>query len=73
MDFNQSTLLVIWEVTQACDLECVHCRASAYERHEGELTTEEGRELLNEIKRFGNPLVFFLPAVIRSSVWISMI
>jgi len=29
MDFNQSPLLVIWEVTQACDLECVHCRASA--------------------------------------------
>lgn len=59
MDFNQSPLLVIWEVTQACDLECVHCRASAQERHEDELTTEEGRELLNEIKRFGNPLMVF--------------
>jgi MoaA/NifB/PqqE/SkfB family radical SAM enzyme len=60
MDFNESPLLVIWEVTQACDLACVHCRASAQpERHEGELTTEEGRELLNEIKRFGNPLMVF--------------
>ena len=59
MDFNQSPLLVIWEVTQACDLECVHCRATAQERHEDELTTEEGRELLNEIKRFGNPLMVF--------------
>jgi MoaA/NifB/PqqE/SkfB family radical SAM enzyme len=29
MDFNQSPLLVIWEVTQACDLACAHCRASA--------------------------------------------
>jgi len=60
MDFNQSPLLVIWEVTQACDLACVHCRASAQpERHEAELTTEEGRELLSEIKRFGNPLMVF--------------
>ena len=60
MDFNQSPLLVIWEVTQACDLACSHCRASARpERHAGELTTEEGRELLNEIKRFGNPLMVF--------------
>src|SRR5438067_655685 len=58
MDFNQSPLLVIWEVTQACDLSCVHCRALASpERHPGELTTGEGYQLLEEIKRFGNPLV----------------
>ena len=60
MDFNQSPLLVIWEVTQACDLSCVHCRANAQpERHQDELTTLEGRELLSEIKRFGNPLMVF--------------
>ena len=60
MDFNQSPLLVIWEVTQACDLACVHCRASAQpERHPGELTTDEGRRLLSEIKEFGNPLMVF--------------
>ncbi len=29
IDFNQNPFLVIWEVTQACDLACVHCRASA--------------------------------------------
>jgi AdoMet-dependent heme synthase len=57
MDFNQSPLLVIWEVTQACDLSCVHCRASAQpERDTGELKTEEGRELLSEI---GNPFMVF--------------
>ena len=60
MDFNQSPLLVIWEVTQACDLACVHCRASAQpERNQDELTTEEGRQLLEEVKRFGNPLMVF--------------
>ena len=58
MDFNQSPLLVIWEVTQACDLACAHCRTSARtERDQAELTTEEGYQLFNEVKDFGNPLM----------------
>ena len=58
MDFNQSPLLVIWEVTQACNLTCAHCRAGLQpDRHENELSTDEGFELLEEIKRFGNPLM----------------
>jgi radical SAM protein len=60
MDFNQSPLLVIWEVTQACDLACVHCRASAMPgRDPGELTTGEGFRLLDEIRSFGDPLMVF--------------
>lgn len=59
-DYSQAPFLVIWEVTRACDLACVHCRASAdAERHPDELTTEEGFRLLEEIKRFGDPLVVF--------------
>ncbi len=55
--FSRSPLLVIWEVTRACDLECVHCRASAIpERERGELTTDEGLRLIAEIRRFGRPL-----------------
>ena len=58
MDFNQSPLLVIWEVTQACDLACAHCRVSPQlERDPNELTTEEAFEMLSEVKRFGNPLM----------------
>ena len=53
-------MLVIWEVTQACDLACVHCRASAQsERHPSELSTEQGYRLLDEIRRFGEPLMVF--------------
>jgi len=60
MDFNQSPLLVVWEVTQACDLACHQCRAAIQpERDPGELTTAEARLLLNEVKRFGNPLMIF--------------
>jgi radical SAM protein len=53
-------MLVIWEVTQACDLACVHCRASAQpERNSKELTTEQGYRLLEEIRSFGEPLMVF--------------
>jgi len=60
MDFNQSPLLVIWEATQACDLSCVHCRASAMPgRNPDELSTDEGYRLLDEIRSFGDPLMVF--------------
>ena len=60
MNFDQAPLLVIWEVTQACDLACVHCRASAQpERHPKELSTGQGFRLLDEIRSFGNPLMVF--------------
>jgi len=50
--------MVFWETTQACDLVCRHCRADARpERHAGELTTDEGRRLLDEIRAMGRPLV----------------
>ena len=48
--------MVIWEVTQACDLVCCHCRASAQpEHHPNALTTEEGRMLLDQVREFGQP------------------
>lgn len=60
MNFDQAPMLVIWEVTQACDLACVHCRASAQsERHPHELTTGQGYALLDEIRSFGEPLMVF--------------
>lgn len=60
IDFDRAPFLVIWEVTRACDLECVHCRAEAIkERDPRELTTEEGFALLEEIRRFGKPLFIF--------------
>jgi radical SAM protein len=60
MNFDQAPMLVIWEVTQACDLACVHCRASAQsERNPHELTTKQGYRLLDEIRSFGEPLMVF--------------
>jgi radical SAM protein with 4Fe4S-binding SPASM domain len=46
IDFNRAPFLVIWEVTRACALACVHCRADAMARRDPrELTTQEGFRL----------------------------
>src|SRR5215831_698230 len=59
-NFDDAPFLAIWELTQACDLACVHCRACAVEkRHPLELTTAEGFRLLEEIRSFGEPLMVF--------------
>lgn len=45
--FDDAPFLAIWELTQACDLACVHCRACAIaNRNPFELTTVEGFRLL---------------------------
>src|SRR5439155_24523383 len=48
--------IVIWELTQACDLACRHCRAESRPyRSSTELTTEEGFRLMEQIASFGPP------------------
>jgi hypothetical protein len=46
-----------WELTQACDLACRHCRAEAApEPDPAELTPREGLALIDRLARFGTPL-----------------
>ncbi len=57
IDFNERPFIAIWEVTQACDLACVHCRASAQpERHPMELSTDEGKQLIDQIAALKVPV-----------------
>lgn len=50
--------LVAWEVTRRCNLACGHCRASALcGPYPGELGTERGLRLLDEIAELGRPVV----------------
>src|SRR5512143_3483311 len=57
VDFASAPFLVIWETTQACDLSCTHCRASAQPlRHPEELTTAEGEALLDDVAAMGTPV-----------------
>jgi MoaA/NifB/PqqE/SkfB family radical SAM enzyme len=55
--FESAPLVVIWEVTRACDLACVHCRAAAIPTRDPlELTTDEGRKLIRDLRGFGHPV-----------------
>src|SRR5512146_965422 len=57
VDFNERPFIAIWEVTQACDLACVHCRASAQpDRHPMELSTAEGKGLIDQIAAMDVPV-----------------
>jgi radical SAM protein len=49
-------MLVFWETTRACQLACRHCRASATPGAlPGELTSAEGRALIDQVAGFGRP------------------
>ena len=57
VDFNERPFIAIWEVTQACDLACVHCRASAQpDRNPLELSTDEGKRLIDQIAALKVPV-----------------
>ncbi|PWU23105.1 MAG: radical SAM/SPASM domain-containing protein [Candidatus Rokuibacteriota bacterium] len=54
--FNAAPFIVIWETTRACALRCVHCRADAIPRRDpDELSTEEGKRLIERVAAFANP------------------
>jgi radical SAM protein len=54
VDTSERPFVLIWECTQACELACKHCRADAEEhRHPDELTTAEGKALLEDARSFG--------------------
>ncbi|BFH73147.1 TIGR04053 family radical SAM/SPASM domain-containing protein [Sulfurisphaera javensis] len=60
MPFEESPHLVFWEVTKACPLACKHCRANAIDKPlPGELTTNEGKKLLEDIAQFGKVVIVF--------------
>lgn len=56
VDFDRAPFLVIWEVTRACALACLHCRADAIARRDPrELSTAEGHRLIDQVRSFGDP------------------
>jgi radical SAM protein with 4Fe4S-binding SPASM domain len=40
---------VVWEITKRCNLNCIHCYASSVESPQAELTTQEGKRLLDQM------------------------
>ncbi len=56
-NFDERPFIAIWETTQACDLTCVHCRASAQSSpNPGELTSAEAKRLIDEIAAMEVPV-----------------
>jgi len=57
VDFNERPFIAIWEATRACDLACVHCRASAQPlRSALELSTAEAQRLIDQIAAMQVPV-----------------
>lgn len=53
--------LVFWETTTACNLACAHCRRLEVSRElaRDDLTTDEGRRLIDQIAEVGMPILVF--------------
>ena len=52
--------VVVWNVTRRCNLKCVHCYAHAKDRSfDNELTTQEGKSLIDDLAAFGVPVLLF--------------
>ena len=51
-------LILSWNVTRECNLKCSHCYINAADRKlENELTTEEGKQLIDQICDISRPLL----------------
>lgn len=52
--------VVVWNMTRRCNLKCVHCYAQAKDMEfKDELSTEEGKALIDDLAAFGSPVILF--------------
>ncbi len=57
---NQDRPVVVWNVTQRCNLRCVHCYAHARdEEFEGELSTAEAKAFIDDLAWMRAPTLLF--------------
>jgi len=52
-DFKFYPKAVIWEITYACNMRCLHCGTSAGKKRPDELTTDEALALIDELAALG--------------------
>lgn len=61
VDFTRQPFVLAWELTRACNLACVHCRAAAQLRRDPrELSTTEALAVIDDIARFDVPPTLIL-------------
>jgi 12,18-didecarboxysiroheme deacetylase len=52
--------VVVWNMTRRCNLKCVHCYAQSRDiEYKNELTTQQGKCLIDDLAQFGAPVILF--------------
>ncbi|MBL7175318.1 MAG: 12,18-didecarboxysiroheme deacetylase [Desulfobacteraceae bacterium] len=52
--------VVVWNVTQACNLNCLHCYAHANKQgHKRELSNKQALTMIDDLAEFGVPVILF--------------
>jgi MoaA/NifB/PqqE/SkfB family radical SAM enzyme len=52
--------VVVWNMTRRCNLKCIHCYSNSADiDYPDELTTEEGKKLIEDLAAFGAPVILF--------------
>ncbi|MDP3564419.1 MAG: radical SAM protein [Methanoregula sp.] len=65
--------VVFWNITDRCNLSCTHCYSTSGPGRttEGELTTAEALEVINDLAEMGVPLILFTGGepLMRADIW----
>ena len=65
--------VVFWNLTDRCNLNCIHCynRSGPGCQAEGELSTDEALDLIDDLAGMGIPLVLFTGGepLMREDIW----
>lgn len=53
--------VVVWNMTQRCNLKCVHCYAHAVEpsNHKDPISTDQAKAMIDDLAKFGAPVILF--------------
>ena len=52
--------VVVWNMGRRCNLKCIHCYAQSKDiEYKNELTTQQGKELIDDLAQFGAPVILF--------------
>ncbi|MEF8848060.1 MAG: radical SAM protein [Candidatus Thermoplasmatota archaeon] len=54
-----SPFLIVWDITNKCNLNCKHCYANAGKNSSDELTTEQAKEVIDELDKASVPIIAF--------------
>ncbi len=52
--------VVVWNMGRRCNLKCIHCYAQSRDiEYKNELTTQQGKDLIDDLAQFGAPVILF--------------